>query len=1087
MKRNTSRSNGRHPNRALFGVAALVLLAVAAFSYRQWEQFKRANAEAAQTRDVVDSIDRLLSSVTDAETGQRGFLLTGEDRYLQTYNQALQVIPNQLGTVRRLLAGRANESGNLARLNNLVDQKPAELRQTIDLRRTQGLAPTMTVVLSDQGQRAMDEIRALVAQIRRTELSSEAQASTEGEAAAQTALLAAVAGSLVLLFLFAIGLEPFASPDPQAQRRSWPLRYGVAVLTVVVIVLFRMALTPLMGGRSMPFTLFFPAVWFAAWFGGLLPGALSVVLSALAGSYFFAEPTGSLLIKYHDDQIAMLMLVIVGFGMAFLSRSQQRAVVQAMQAENAERVERQRFETTLASIGDAVIVTDAIGRVTFSNKVALSLTGWQEDEASGKHLDEVFRIVNEYTRATVESPVTRVVREGTVAGLANHTILLARDGKEVPIDDSAAPIRDGSGAVQGAVLVFRDITERRRAEATSHILASIVESSHDAIISKDLNGIITSWNKGAERMLGYSADEIIGQPVSILAAPDRPDEQSEILERMKRGEHVEHYQTVRRTKSGKLIQVSLTVSPLHDASGRIAGASKIMRDITAQAEAQREIAEQRERLRVTLSSIGDAVMATDTAGRVSYLNPVAEQLTGWSSEQAAGRALEEVFRIIDEKSRRNVENPVTKALREGQVVGLANHSLLISRDGKEIAIDDSAAPIKDADGRIMGVVLIFRNISEKRVAEKRLAEQAAELRQTVHLMEGVACFVRDLQDTIVYWNPGAADLYGFSAEEALGRVSHSLLKTEFPAQLNEILAQVYTAGAWDGELLHARRDGGRITVASHWALHSDIDGRPIGILEVNVDITQRKAAEEALRLSNAALLRANEDLNQFAFAASHDLQEPLRMITSYSQLLLKGYRGQLDGEAATCVEFITEGNKRMRGLLSDLLAYIQVAGDGQEAIGPVDLNHVFQTAVKNCRAAIEESSAVITCDNLPTIPGYEPHFVQLFQNLVSNGLKYRSERPPRIHASAKRQDGLWRIAIQDNGIGIAPEYHKQIFGVFKRLHGSTIPGTGIGLAICKRVVERYGGEIWIESQVNRGATFYFTVPAATKGAAAHEG
>ena len=178
----------------------MVLSAIAAFSYREWKQFKRANADAAQTREVVDSIDQLLSSVTDAETGQRGFLLTGEDRYLRPNNQALQVIPDQIGTVRRLLAGRTNESGNLARLSNLVDQKLAELRQTINIRRTEGMAPAITAVLSDRGQQTMDETRALVAQIRRTELSSQAQASTEGEAAAQTALLAAVAGSLVLLF-----------------------------------------------------------------------------------------------------------------------------------------------------------------------------------------------------------------------------------------------------------------------------------------------------------------------------------------------------------------------------------------------------------------------------------------------------------------------------------------------------------------------------------------------------------------------------------------------------------------------------------------------------------------------------------------------------------------------------------------------------------------------------------------------------------------------------------------------------------------------------------------------------------------------
>lgn len=249
MERNISRADGRRLNRALLGVAALLLMAIVALSYREWGQFKRANLDAAQTREVVDSIDQLLSSVTDAETGQRGFLLTGEDRYLQPYNQALQVIPNQLGAVKRLLAGHENESGNLARLDHLVGQKLAELRQTIDVRRTEGLGPAITAVLGDQGQRAMNEIRALVTQIRRSELSSQAQASTEGEAAAQTALLAAVAGSLMLLFLFAFGLEPFASPDPQAQQRSWLLRYGVAVLTVVLVVLFRMALTPLIAWR----------------------------------------------------------------------------------------------------------------------------------------------------------------------------------------------------------------------------------------------------------------------------------------------------------------------------------------------------------------------------------------------------------------------------------------------------------------------------------------------------------------------------------------------------------------------------------------------------------------------------------------------------------------------------------------------------------------------------------------------------------------------------------------------------------------------------------------------------------------------
>lgn len=202
------------------------------------------------------------------------------------------------------------------------------------------------------------------------------------------------------------------------------------------------------------------------------------------------------------------------------------------------------------------------------------------------------------------------------------------------------------------------------------------------------------------------------------------------------------------------------------------------------------------------------------------------------------------------------------------------------------------------------------------------------------------------------------------------------------------------------------------------------------------------------------------------------------MITSYAQLLVKGYHGQFDGEAATCIEFITSGTKRMRELLADLLAYTQVANDLDGTGESVDLNQVFRTVLENCRTAIDETGATVSSDMLPIIEGRESHFTQLLQNLVSNGLKYRAPgRDPRIHVSAEQEKGFWRMSVKDNGLGIAPEYHDLIFGVFKRLHGKAIPGTGIGLAICQRVVDRYGGKIWVESREHEGATFYFTLPA----------
>ena len=201
------------------------------------------------------------------------------------------------------------------------------------------------------------------------------------------------------------------------------------------------------------------------------------------------------------------------------------------------------------------------------------------------------------------------------------------------------------------------------------------------------------------------------------------------------------------------------------------------------------------------------------------------------------------------------------------------------------------------------------------------------------------------------------------------------------------------------------------------------------------------------------------------------------MIASYSQLLIKGYQGRVDEESALCMRFITEGTTRMRDLLADLLAYTQMNGEQVDSPQAVDLNLVLGKTLENCRAAIDETGAVVTSDPLPTVPGHEPHFLQLFQNLVSNAIKYRSGKTPIIHIAATRVDELWRLSVADNGIGIAPEYHQKIFGVFKRLHGKMIAGTGIGLAICQRVVERYHGRIWVESQVAQGSTFFFTLSA----------
>ena len=273
----------------------------------------------------------------------------------------------------------------------------------------------------------------------------------------------------------------------------------------------------------------------------------------------------------------------------------QSILVARRRAEEALRQQSEWLRITLASIGDAVITTDADGRVTSMNAVAQALTGWSQTDALGQLLTDVFLIVHEDTREPVDNPAIRALQTGTIIRLANHTVLLARTGEEHPIDDSAAPIRDESGTTVGAVLVFRDVSERKRTDLTRAHLAAIVESSDDAIVSKTLQSIILSWNKGAERLFGYSADEAIGQPITMLIPPDRRDEEQQILERIIRGERIEHFETVRVSKDGTRIDISLTISPIRDARGEIVGASKVARDISHRKSLEARNSELRER------------------------------------------------------------------------------------------------------------------------------------------------------------------------------------------------------------------------------------------------------------------------------------------------------------------------------------------------------------------------------------------------------------------------------------------------------------------------------------------------------------
>jgi PAS domain S-box-containing protein len=251
--------------------------------------------------------------------------------------------------------------------------------------------------------------------------------------------------------------------------------------------------------------------------------------------------------------------------------------------------------------------------------------------------------------------------------------------------------------------------------------------------------------------------------------------------------------------------------------------------------------------------------------------------------------------------------------------------------------------------------------------------------------------------------------------------------------------------------------------------------------ELALEIAERKRAEHELAIRAQDLARSNAELEQFAYVASHDLQEPLRMVTSFTQLMVNRYRGALDKDADEFIEYIADGAKRMSRLINDLLQYSRVGTRGRP-LEPTDCAAVFQLACDNLRVAIEEAGANITSDPLPTVLGDETQLLQLFQNLLGNALKFRGEQPIRIHVGVEKQNGVWVFRISDNGIGIDPQFAERIFVIFQRLHGrSEYPGTGIGLAVCKKIVERHGGRIWVESQPGAGASFYFLLQTLAQG------
>ena len=893
-----------------FAVGLAIIVAIGGSAYVSTQRLLEANRSVTHTHEVIEGLEHVLSVLKDAETGGRGFVLTGEQQYLEPYNTAAGEIQHDIDALRDLTRDNADQQESIRQVQKLADAKLAVLRETVRLRKESGQQVALQAVRTDRGKKIMDELRDVVAEMenRERQLLKE-QNEAAKSSADRTIWTIAVwmpAGLLVLAVVAVVLMRTVRfggrAAQPISTRKKWGAvlgQYTSAVAAVAVAVLLRWRLEGVFGPLPL-FITFYPAVLLIASVGGGGPGIVATLLSALAADYWFIEPYYTFQVTAANDMLGLGIFTGTCLFLSVLAERLRRArwaeaisVGQAQQLEELARLneelsqhseelsqqseelaqqneelqtqseEIQTLNAELTHREDLLQKLLDAARLGTSEKAVIQEICAAAKEMFGPAASAVLVLESQGSRLLVRAQAglgpegakieslpeancfaALVMAENRTAAMNDAALrpdlaLIHPPGEEPFRAVLAAPMRR-EGRPFGTVGIYSRQTQEWTAEQfrlaewlaaqCAHILdalrlqhalarlAAIVESSDDAILSTDVNGVVQTWNAGADRLFGYRAEEAVGQPIAILLPPERIQEEEQILERVRDGQRVEHLETVRLTKEGRPIDVSVSVSPVRDQDGRIIGAAKILRDIT-----------------------------------------------------------------------------------------------------------------------------------------------------------------------------------------------------------------------------------------------------------------QRKRAEEALQRTAADLARSNKDLEQFAYVASHDLREPLRMVTGFMGLLKDRCQGKLDAKADEYIYFASDAATRMQGLIDDLLTYSR-AGRGAMS-ERTDVAAVLDGVLKALTVSIEKSGAVVTRDSLPTITSNRLELTQVFQNLIGNAVTFKGERRPEIHVGARRQADGWLFTVRDNGIGIDPQFADRIFMIFQRLHTrEQYPGSGIGLAICKKVVERHGGRIWVESQPGAGSTFCFTIP-----------
>jgi PAS domain S-box-containing protein len=1076
-----------------FGSAIAALLIVGAISYRAVTISAESDWWARHTHEVIENIHDLLLATQTVESSYRGYILTGDENALQAYRDAKPRFEQAENNIRNLTVDNPTQQRRIPILIRFSDQQLAFAESVIRLRREKGMDASADLVRVGNGQRITEEFQQVAGEMEQEELRllalREADAKRRvGQTKAilifgtvMGLLIAAIAGWAALRDSSQRGVAESASNDSGAKYRGLleaapdamvvvNPRGEIVLLNVQAEKHFGYSREELIGQKV---TNIIP-VGFAE---RLIADGTRSAAEALAQQI----GTGIELIAKRKDGTEFpieIMLSPLDSAEGILVTAAIRDISVRKAAESHLALMEGRYRGLLEAAPDAMVVVNQRGEIVLLNVQAEKQFGYHRDELVGQKVKNIIpkgfaeRLIADGLRSAADALAQQI-------GTGIELIAKRKDATEFPIEIMLSPLDSAEGILVTAAI--RDISVRKAAEM--HLARmegryrGLLEAAPDAMVVVNQLGEIVLLNVQAEKQFGYNREELVGQKVKNiipegfaerLIADGLRSAADALAQQIGTG-----IELIAKRKDATEFPIEIMLSPLDSAEGILVTAA--IRDISVRKAAEMHLARMEGRYRGLLEAAPDAMVVVNQLGEIVLLNVQAEKQFGYSRDELIGQ---KVKNIIPEGF---AERLVADGLRSdedalAQQIGTGIELIAKRKDATEFPIEIMLSPLDSAEGIL--VTAAIRDISVRKAAESHLARMEGRYRGLLEAAPDAMVVVNQLGE-IVLLNVQAEKQFGYSRDELIGQQVRNIIPEGFAERLiadglrsaEDALAQQIGTGI---ELAARRRDGSEFPIE---IMLSPLDSAEGVLVTAAIrDIASRKKAEAQLLQKMDELNRSNEELGQFAYIASHDLQEPLRMVASYTQLLARRYKGRLDDDADEFIAFAVDGASRMQRLIQDLLTYSRVGTKG-EALTATSSEEALQQALINLRGAIQESGAQVTHDPLPLVLADEMQLTQLFQNLIGNGIKYQNPGIPQIHISVSKNGGQkWIFSVKDNGLGIDPQYFERIFGMFQRLHKrEEFAGTGIGLAICKKIVERHGGAISVESQPGQGSTFRFAL------------